>query len=281
MKLLQTITAAALLIAITVLASAVALAANVSGSVDSYSANAKLDFGTVVSLDGENNQQVKPATKEQMQNMFGVVVNPNQLAFVVSNDSTKNQTYVAASGTYKVLVSNENGAIASGDYLTMSSIEGVAMKAGSAKDQSTVLGRAQDNFNDKNASLGQAELKTADGQPIKTVNLGSVPATINIQSNPNKKSTEANLPDFLERLGQEIAQKQVSPIRIYISLAITAVSLITALVVIYTGVRSAIVSIGRNPLSKKSIYRALLEVILTSFLILIIGLFAVYLLLRL
>jgi hypothetical protein len=89
------------------------------------------------------------------------------------------------------------------------------------------------------------------------------------------------VPEFLQRLGQQIAEKQVSPIRIYHSLAITAVSLITALIVIYSGIRNSIISIGRNPMSKKSIFRALLEIILTSFLILIIGLFAVYLLLKL
>ena len=87
--------------------------------------------------------------------------------------------------------------------------------------------------------------------------------------------------EALERIGQAIAEKEVSAVRIYISLAITAISLITALVVLYTGVRGSIISIGRNPMSKRSILRALLQIILTSFLILVIGLFAVYLLLRL
>src|SRR5690606_15115252 len=102
-----------------------------------------------------------------------------------------------------------------------------------------------------------------------------------IQRNPNEKSTKARVPEALERIGQAIAEKEVSAVRIYISLAITAISLITALVVLYTGVRGSIISIGRNPMSKRSILRALLQIILTSFLILVIGLFAVYLLLRL
>lgn len=59
------------------------------------------------------------------------------------------------------------------------------------------------------------------------------------------------------------------------------VSLIAAIAVIYAGVRNSVISIGRNPMTKKSIFRALMEIILTSLLILIIGLFAVYLLLRL
>jgi len=53
------------------------------------------------------------------------------------------------------------------------------------------------------------------------------------------------------------------------------------LVTLYSGIRNALIAIGRNPLSKKSIFRGLLEIILTGFIILIIGLFAVYLLLKL
>ena len=105
--------------------------------------------------------------------------------------------------------------------------------------------------------------------------------TIDIKNNPNHKSTDSNLPEMLKRVGQAIAEKEVSPVRIYLSMGIAAVSLIAAIAVLYAGVRSGIISIGRNPMSKKSIFKALMQVILTSALILIIGLFAVYLLLKL
>lgn len=73
----------------------------------------------------------------------------------------------------------------------------------------------------------------------------------------------------------------MSPIRIYLGVGIAVVSLIAAIAVLYAGIRNGVISIGRNPMSRKSIFRALIEVILTSALILIIGLFAVYLLLKL
>ena len=82
-------------------------------------------------------------------------------------------------------------------------------------------------------------------------------------------------------VGQQIAEKPVNQIRIYLSLAIAVISLIAALVMLYAGIRNSVISIGRNPMGKKSIFRALVQVILTSILILIIGLFAVYLLLKL
>jgi len=249
------------------------------GSVQGYGADTALDSGTIVLLTGKNSDRVKIASQADLQNMFGVTVDRNQLPLTVTNDSIKNETFVAVSGTYNVLVSMQGGAIASGDYVTLSSINGVAMKA-STKEK-TVFGRAASAFDGKGITLGSATLKDTSGKTTKTVAFGSIPVTIDIRSNPNVKSTKVKVPSFLERIGLAVAEKQVSPIRIYLSLAITAVSIIAAIAIIYSGVRSGVISIGRNPMSKKSIFRALVEVILTSILILIIGLFAVYLLLKL
>lgn len=248
-------------------------------SLQSYSATKHLNIGTIVELTDSKTQTVQPATQPNMQNMFGVSVDQNKLSFKLSNSKLKNETYVATSGTYNVLVSTQNGEIKQGDYVTMSSIEGVGMLADT--EQATVLGRSQGQFNGQGASLGQSTLKDVDGKTNQQVSVGLVPVAINITRNPQIESTKVDVPEFLQRLGQQIADKQVSPVRIYLSMAITAASIIIALVMLYSGVRSAIVSIGRNPMTKKSIFRALAEVILTSILILVIGLFAVYLLLRL
>lgn len=249
------------------------------GSVAGYSSDKQLDNGTIVQLDGKDSDRVKAATQAELQNMFGVTVDRNQLPLTLSNGSLENETFVAVSGTYNVLVSTQGGAIKAGDYVTLSSINGVAMKAGTK--EKTVFGRANGSFDGKDVVLGSAELKDESGGNNRTVILGSVPVTIDIRRNPNEKSTKTNVPEPLQRLGQAIAEKEVSPIRIYLSMAITAVSLIAGIIVLYSGVRNGLISIGRNPMSKKSIFRALLEIILTSVLILIVGLFAVYLLLKL
>lgn len=249
--------------------------------VQPYAAEAPLDPGTIVQMSGKDSGKVKVSTKDQRQNMFGVVVNRNQLALTFSGTELENEAYVATSGTYSVFVSTENGPISSGDFVTLSSIDGVAMKAGNADEQSTVFGRAQASFSGKGVTLGTAKLKDVDGNSNKTVTLGAVPVTIDIKHNPNEVSTKANVPELLQRVGKVIAEKDVSPIRIYLSMAIAAISLVAAIAVLYGGVRSGVISIGRNPMTRKSIFRALLQVILTSLLILIIGLFAVYLLLKL
>jgi len=248
------------------------------GSTQGYASDTKLDNGTIVLLTGKDSDRVKIANQAEVQNMFGVTVDRNTLPLTISN-GLENEVFVAVSGTFNVLVSTQGGSIESGDYVTLSSVNGVAMKAGTEK--TTVFGRANGSFDGKGITLGTTTLKDVNGNDNEKVVLGSIPVTIDIRGNPNDKSTKVEVPDFLMRLGQAIAEKEVSPIRIYLSLGITLISILAAIAIIYSGVRSGIISIGRNPMSKKSIFRALLEIILTSILILIIGLFAVYLLLKL
>ncbi|MDN5275134.1 MAG: rane protein of unknown function [Candidatus Saccharibacteria bacterium] len=255
------------------------VSAESGASVQSYSSDTPLDNGTIVQLTGKDSNSVKIATQAELQNMFGVTVDRNQLTVTLSNGSLKNEVYVTPSGTYNVLVSTQNGPIAIGDYVTLSSINGVAMKAGTV--EKTVFGRANAPFDGKTIILGSTTLKDITGKTDKTVKLGSIPITIDIKHNPNDVSTKAKVPDFLERIGKAIAEKEVSPVRIYLSMAITAVSIVAAIAILYAGVRNGVISIGRNPMSKKSIFRALIEIILTTILILVIGLFAVYLLLKL
>jgi len=259
--------------------SVIAAASFGGGNVQGYQSDAAIETGRIVQLTGKDSNRVKLATQKELQNMFGVTVDRNQLPFTITDEGAQNEVFVAVSGTYNVIVSTQNGPIAAGDYITMSSINGVAMKAGTK--EKTVFGRANASFTSKDVILGKVTLKDTSGKENKTVSLGSVPVTIDIRSNPNDESTKVNVPDALQRVGKAIAEKEVSPIRIYLSMAITAISIIAAIAILYSGVRNGVISIGRNPMSKKSIFRALLEVILTSVVILIIGLFAVYLLLRL
>lgn len=280
MKLPRIIVSIAVIIGVASVVSLPALAASYGGgSVQGYASDTPLDTGTIVQMAGKDSDRVKIATQPELQNMFGVTVDRNQLSLTLSNGGLENETFVAVSGTYNVLVSTQGGPIATGDYVTLSSVNGVAMKAGT--EEKTVFGRAIGSFDGKGVTLGTTTLKDTEGKTNQTVTLGQVAVTIDIKRNPNEKSTKVQVPEILERIGQAIAEKEVSPIRIYLSMAITAVSLIAAIAVLYSGVRSGVISIGRNPMTKKSIFRALLEIILTSILILIIGLFAVYLLLKL
>ncbi|HUB94165.1 MAG TPA: hypothetical protein VMB52_06705 [Verrucomicrobiae bacterium] len=246
-----------------------------------YTAASQLQTGTIVQLGSSGADSVAPSTYAKMQQMYGVVADPNALPLTITDGNIPNQTYVATDGTYKVLVDTQNGTINVGDYVTISALDGVAMKAGTYDQQPMVLGRAVAGFDGKTSVIGTTTLKDTNGANDKTVQIGLISVAIEIERNPDNLSTKSNLPPWLQKVGQQIAQKNVSPIRIYLSIAITGLCVIVALVTLYAGIRNAIIAIGRNPLSKKTIFRGLLEIVLTGFLILIIGLFAVYLLLKL
>lgn len=280
MKITRIISSLAVLLflAITAFLPVIGVAYSESG-IQGFAAETPLDNGTIVQASGKAEEgRVKIASQNDAQKMFGVVVDKNKLSVTLST-GLENEVFVATAGTHQVLVSTQGGPIEAGDYLMLSPINGVATKAGF--EEVPVFGRATVAFDGSGVTLGTTTLKDTDGNEAKTVTLGSIPVAIDIRQNPNKKSTKTRVPDVLQRIGQAVAEKEVSAIRMYISMGITAVSLVTALIVIYSGVRSGMISIGRNPMSKKSIFRALLEVMLTSVLILVIGLFAVYLLLKL
>lgn len=280
MKMPRAILCLAMIVGMTTVAVLPVSAADYGGgNAQGYASDAPLDNGTIVQLAGSSPDQVKIGTQANLANMYGVTVDRNQLLIASTSSNLQNEVFVAVAGTYNVLVSTQGGPIAVGDYVTLSSLNGIAMKA--STDQKTVFGRATAAFDGKGVVLGTSTLKDTSGNTTKTVTLGSIPVTIDIKHNPNDVTTKVNLPPFLERVGLAIADKEVSPLRIYLSIAISVVSLIAALVMLYAGIRNSVISIGRNPMSKRSIFRALLQVVLTSLLILIIGLFAVYLLLKL
>jgi hypothetical protein len=245
--------------------------------VQSYGASTNLEVGLMVELQPGNSSDVEALTQANATKMFGVVVNPNTAAVSLSTSSSPHITYVATTGNYQVLVDNENGSIHVGDYITISSIDGVGMKA-VASDQ-IVLGKALSNFAGTTDSLGSTIIKNSNGQ-TSTVQLGLVDVSINVAHNPLLQNTRPDLPNFLLNAGQTVANKPVSESRIYISLVIIGISAVIAGSMLYAGIRSSIISIGRNPLSRRSITRSLIQVTLTSLIVFILGLFAVYLLLR-
>lgn len=244
-----------------------------------YNSDVRLKAGTIIQIDEKDSTKVIAATQDKLEKAFGVITTTNNLPIAISSNAGANQVFVATNGSQTALVTNENGPIEAGDSLAISSLSGALMKA--TYKQHILFGKALASFDGKNNTIGTTTLKDTKGDAHKQIGIGTIPVSIEIMKNPETQSTEANLPEQLRRIGEQIAEKPVSQIRIYLSMAIVTITIIIALVLLYAGVRSAIISIGRNPLSKKSIFRGLLQVILTSVLVLIIGLFTVYLLLRL
>ena len=241
-----------------------------------YSSERVLQRGTVVSLDAEDTAKVVAATKENQVRIHGVVVAANDASITLSDQAEK--TFVATIGRFDVLVSTEGGAIQAGDFITVSNITGIGTKAG--EFDAFTVGKAIEVFDGSSGVISTATLTDSLGN-AKEVAIGRILLDVSVGSNPLLRPADSSLPEFLKAATEAIAGKQVSPIRAYIGIIIILAAAGVAGSLLYSGIKSSVISIGRNPLSKKSITKSLLQIVLTSVIIFLIGLFGVYLLLRL
>jgi hypothetical protein len=246
---------------------------------EAYGADTALQKGMIVKLKPGDTSKVVPLDQEHDNDMLGIVVAANDSAVSLTTDSASNhQVYVATTGKYEVLVSNQNGPIKVGDYITVSSVDGIGMKAGS--DGTVVLGKSSSAFDGTSNTVGATSLTDSKGGK-KNISFGRVVLTITVAHNPLQKNAESTFPGIFQKIGSGVANKPISPARAYLGLALLLISAIVTTAILFSGVRSGIISIGRNPLAKKSIVRGMVQVIITGIIVFIIGLFGVYLLLRL
>ena len=246
-----------------------------------YITDTPLQRGMIVKLSAKDKNKVEALGDNEAAKMEGIIVAANDSPVTLSSsDLTKQQVFVATTGRYNILVSNQNGVIKPSDYLTISSLRGVAMKADTS--QPIVAGKALAGFNGTSDSSGTTTLKDSTGK-TKKVSFGIIPVDINISHNPLEKPKESRVPGvaFLQSGAKALVNKTVDPARLYVSLLILIVVGAISGSILYSGVRSSMVSIGRNPLAKASIVRGLIQVVLVSIIIFIIGVIGVYLILKL
>lgn len=234
--------------------------------VRSFNAASNIEPGRVVAIVISDKNSVELTPAGDPSRIYGVVV--EQSAAPVTLQQSGQKIFVATSAVYPVFVSTENGPIITGDYLSMSSSDGIAAKV---KGQAFVVGRAAQNFDGKSAAFGSGKN-------------GSVIGKISVQITPGQNPllrADTAVPALLRRLAQAIAGKPLSASRIYAALVIFLITSSVAFGLLWVGVRSGMIAIGRNPLSKHSILQSLTQVIIASAIVFIGGLFGIYLLLRL
>jgi hypothetical protein len=236
-----------------------------------YGADETLQKGMVVMLKTNDVSKVTVAGYNDSDKVHGVVVNANDSPVTITSEG--NSVFVATSGRYEVLVSDENGAIKTGDYLTLSHANGIAMKVDT--NQSIVIGKAVQDFTKNRPVLATTKVNG------KTVHIGRIQTDVGIGPNPMRVNEKNNIPKILQSASQTVARRTVNPIRLYISVIVLLFTVIIAGSMLYAGVKTSITAIGRNPLSKRDIRKSLLQVTISSIMVFIIGLFTVYLLLKL
>lgn len=241
-----------------------------------YATDQPLQRGMIVKLKDDDATKVEPVQYSNMDKTYGVVVNPNDAPVTLSDEG--NKVFVSKIGHFAVLVNDQNGPIVAGDYITISSISGIGMKA--TTNEPIVVGRALDAFDGQAGVISTSSVKDSAGV-TRDIHIGRISGDLGINRNPNLKSTEPNLPEFLRRAAENLAGKPVSTTKAYIGVVIFLISATIAGALMYSGVRNGIISIGRNPLSKRSIIRGMVQVILTGLIVFLTGIFGVYLLLKL
>lgn len=225
--------------------------------------------GTIVSQKkGEGT--VESATSDDSTSLIGVA---SSQSLIELSSGTK-QTQVVTSGTTKALVSDINGDIHAGDKITISPIAGIGMKA---VQSSYVIGTAVADFSEaKDVSTRQIADKNGKENMVK---IGSIPVQVNVSYYENIDVNKSILPEFILNLARSVAGREVSVLRIMAALIVLVVGIISIGILLYSSVRSSIISIGRNPLASAAVNKSLLQVAFLALGVLLIMLSAVYLIL--
>ncbi len=233
------------------------------------SSDSGLQTGMVVALGlGEaGGSSVERATQESSSRVVGIVTTVDNSLVTVSSLPAK--VLVESEGQPDVYVSDINGQVSKGDLLVLSPLKGILMKA--SDSQGAVIGIAADS------ATQTATYSYQDGSHTKDTKIAKIKINLNHQGGAS--GTRSN-DSTLAKIGRAIAGKEVSEIRVLVALILFVLVLIAEGAIIYGAVSSAIVALGRNPLGRKIINGELIKVVAIALLVLLVGLAAVYGVLR-
>lgn len=225
--------------------------------------------GAIVGLTKGASDTVELSQISNTDQMIGVVGEES----LIELSATATSVQIVTNGKSLVLVSDINGSIRIGDKITTSPIPGVGMKA---TESVLVIGTAQDDLVTSNSESRTVTDK--DGKK-QTVHIGAVPIQVDKVFYEPRRSTNSFLPPAFQDFANSLAGRQVSPIRVMIAGALVILLFVTVIILLYSSVRSSILSIGRNPLSERSVYKGLLQVGLTVLGVMIFTTVVIYLIL--
>ncbi len=225
-------------------------------SSSGYTAERNIPPGMIVSQAANDDQFVELANLDNTENLLGAVVENDDSLFQVSSE--ENNVQVVTNDITRVLVTDSNGTIQTGDYVTASSIDGIGIKADESHDK--VLGIARGDF----SSPEVRTIETEEGD-TREIAVTRIPVMIQVDDNPAAGNQSSFLPDFIQGSANALAGEPVAPARIILALLVITGGFVGSLVLLYGAVSSTIISIGRNPLSNKSIYAGLFRMIAVAF----------------
>jgi len=233
-----------------------------------------LSSGALVAISSSNSNAVTLATNENVSSLTGVVSS-------YTGQSTasvgQGQVLVASSGTSYSLVSDINGPITKGNYITASTVAGVGARA---IQSGTMVGTAQVNFSGHEP--GDISKSVKIGSIVKTIHIGQIP--VQLQVGPESLDSgglDSYIPPEVQNLADNIAGHPVAALRLVLAGLLIIIGLVGSSVILYAAVRNSMVSIGRNPLARRYVYRGLLQVMFIVLFLLLLCLGGIYLIITL
>jgi hypothetical protein len=240
----------------------------------SFPASQPLPAGTLVALNTKTGK-VEQANVNNVDQLYGVVVP----TVTVGSASTTpaGQVQVTNSGVADVFVTNAAGTVHFGDYLTASPVAGVAQLAGAQNVR--VIGVAQAGFDGTGNGVSSQALSEGGGKN-RQVAIGQIPVAVNTTNyTPTAGRAPYAVPNWIQSLANAAVGKAVSPLRVLVAVLVLIFGLLSITVLLYSAIRSSLISIGRNPLSKTSILRGLAQVVGIAAAILVASAAAVFVIL--
>jgi hypothetical protein len=225
------------------------------------------EAGALVSFMPNKPKTVQLATSTTASRLIGVIATSPIITLASGSENAK----VALSGTTQALVSDINGTIQVGDKITASPIAGVGMRA-TADTQ--VVGTALASAPARNAKT--RSIPDSRGR-THTVHIQSI--LLQVGAAYYQAPGSNILPPFVQRAANAIAGRNVSLTRVLVCSMLLLTSLIGITVLVYVATRSAMISLGRNPLAAHDIRKSLYQVITVAASVAALTLVAAYLIL--
>lgn len=223
----------------------------------------------LVSIEKDNSNTISLSTMDEADKLLGVVGAKPLIELSGGNSGVQ----VVTSGLTLALVSDINGKVVNGDKVTASPIEGVGMKATTS---AVIVGTAQGDLS--SVSTETRTITTKDGKK-QTVHIGLLPVQVGVAYYTVDDGKASFVPSFLQELANNVSGRNVSPVRVLVAALILLLLFVSITVLLYSAVRSSIISIGRNPLSESAVRKSLVEVGLTVAAVLVFAILIIYLVL--
>lgn len=227
----------------------------------SYRIQGQSQPGDLVSLDTGRSDYGQLANTTNSTGLLGVVIRDG--ASLLAIDPSNSTVQVAINGTVPVLVSTMGGTIAAGDLVSVSPLNGIGMKA---QPGLSVIGVAQARFSSTSSNASRQTVVDRESHN-REVSVGLILVDIVINRNTGDKPGAGGL----QKVVQKLIGHEVSMLRIIIATVVAIITILAISILLYASIFGSIISIGRNPLARQSIFKTLRSVLALALLIAVVA----------